>query len=65
MINTKNLKTGKVQDANFMILRKTYCPAVLLEIGYLSNDNDLNYISNQNGQKEIAKKIHDYLKTIK
>ena len=65
MIDTKNLKTGKVQDANFMVLRKTFCPAVLLEIGYLSNDNDFNYISNQNGQKEIAKKIYDYLKTIK
>lgn len=65
MIATKNLSTGKVQDANFMVLRKTYCPAVLLEIGYLSNDNDFSYISNQNGQKEIAEKIYDFLKTIK
>lgn len=51
------LTKGKVQDANFVVLKKTTCPAVLLEIGFMSNENDLSYISNQVGQTEIAKRI--------
>lgn len=60
-LSGQNLKKGTVQNANFYVLRNTTCPAVLLEIGYLSNDNDFCYITNQNGQKEIAKKIYSFL----
>lgn len=61
-ITTENLSKGKVSEANFFILKKSNCPAVSLEIGYLSNEKDRKYVSSEKGQNEIAAKI---LETIK
>jgi N-acetylmuramoyl-L-alanine amidase len=46
-----------VKDANLFVLKNTTCPGLLLELGYLTNTNDRNYLSSENGQAEIAQKI--------
>jgi N-acetylmuramoyl-L-alanine amidase len=53
---------GEVRDASFYILKNSNCPAMTLEIGYLSNINDRTYIISEKGQTEIADKILEAVK---
>lgn len=46
-----------MKDANLYIIKNSKCPAVLLEVGYLSNANDRAYITSESGKDEIAKNI--------
>lgn len=52
-IANKNLEKNGVQDARFLILRKTKCTGFMLELGYLISAT---------GQNEIANKILQFLK---
>ncbi|CAM4330478.1 N-acetylmuramoyl-L-alanine amidase [Flavobacterium terrigena] len=61
-ISNRNLAKGGVKDANLYIIKNSKCPAVLLEVGYLSNENDKAYITSENGKNEIANKIFEFLK---
>lgn len=56
-ISNNNLAKGGVKDANLYIIKNSKCPAVLLEVGYLSNANDRAYITSESGKDEIAKNI--------
>ena len=49
-------KTRVVNQANFQVLRETFksCPAILLELGYLSNKNESDYMSNKEKRKALA-----------
>jgi N-acetylmuramoyl-L-alanine amidase len=57
----KQLKDIKTQDtikqANFKVLKDSQCPALLLNIGYLTNSNDLSYVSDIHNQILICDKI--------
>ena len=48
-----------VKFANFQVLRQTteYCPAILIELGFLSNWDEGRYISNNNNMEHIALSI--------
>ena len=61
-ISNNKLAKGGVKDANLFIIRNSKCPAVLLEVGYLSNENDKAYITSENGKNEIANRIFEFLK---
>ncbi len=52
-----NWKTAEIKNANFYILQKSEVPAVIMEIGYLSNQNDKKLLENNKEQNKIAKKI--------
>lgn len=39
------------------ILKMTSCPAILLECGYLNNNNDFRFITNNGKQEALAKQI--------
>ncbi|WP_338375527.1 N-acetylmuramoyl-L-alanine amidase [uncultured Flavobacterium sp.] len=56
-IANEKLQSRGVKQANFMILRKSNCPAITLELGFLSNENDRNYLTSEEGQNEIATNI--------
>ncbi|MGO3184175.1 MAG: N-acetylmuramoyl-L-alanine amidase family protein [Aequorivita sp.] len=45
-----------VKFANFQVRRETaeFCPAVLLELGFLSNKEEMNFISDDKGLQMIA-----------
>ncbi|HYG52577.1 MAG TPA: N-acetylmuramoyl-L-alanine amidase [Flavobacteriales bacterium] len=51
----------EVKDANLYVLSHTTCPGLLLELGYMTNANDRNYLASEAGQAEIARKIVDCL----
>lgn len=46
-----------VQQANFAVLRGSYMPAVLVEIGFGTNPDEAEYLSEYDNQREIAASI--------
>jgi N-acetylmuramoyl-L-alanine amidase len=46
-----------VQQANFAVLRGSYMPAVLVEIGFGSSQSEAAYLSDQNNQYALARNI--------
>jgi len=55
--NVPNIKDRSVQQAGFAVLRLTYMPSVLTEIGFLSNPKEEKYLNTKTGQSKIAKAI--------
>lgn len=52
-------KSRGVKTANFAVLRQTSMPAVLTEIGFISNKEEENFIRSKKGQKKLARCIRD------
>jgi N-acetylmuramoyl-L-alanine amidase len=51
------LKTHRLNHANFSVLKDSNCPAVMIETGFLSNDEDLAFLTSEEGQTQIAQQI--------
>lgn len=52
-----------LQEANYMVLRNTYAPSILLELGYLNNDSDLAKMNTSSYRDYVAAAILKGLKT--
>lgn len=52
-----NRKSRGVKQAGFVVLKATSMPSVLLEIGFLSNREEENYLKTDNGKQKIAESI--------
>lgn len=52
-----NRKSRGVKQAGFVVLKATTMPSVLLEIGFLSNREEENYLKTSTGQQKIAESI--------
>jgi N-acetylmuramoyl-L-alanine amidase len=50
-------KDRGVQQANFAVLRGSYMPAVLVEIGFGTNPSEAAYLLDRSNQQEIAASI--------
>ncbi|MES2746851.1 MAG: N-acetylmuramoyl-L-alanine amidase [Bacteroidota bacterium] len=61
---TKLINRG-VKTAPFMVLKKSEYPTLLVELGFLSNENDRNYLTSNAGQDEIAQTILDFVSDLK
>lgn len=48
---------NKPENKSLAILNNSVSPGIVLEMGYLTNKNDFNYITNSNKQDELAKLI--------
>jgi N-acetylmuramoyl-L-alanine amidase len=59
------LKSRGVKQAGFLVLWKSTMPGVLIETGFLSNDNDRKVLSKDSSQNVIAKSIFCALKKYK
>lgn len=55
-------KSRGVKTANFAVLRLTSMPAVLTEIGFISNKEEEKFIKSRKGQKRLARCICDAFK---
>ena len=51
------VKDRGVKAAGFLVLKRTAMPSVLIELGYLSNSTDRNYLISEKGQEELATSI--------
>jgi len=62
------LRNRGVKQAGFLVLWRSTMPAILTEIGFLSNPNDRKYITSKKGQTQIALSIANattkFLRTI-
>ena len=56
------IKKRKVTVANFTVLKNSECPSALLELGFMSNESDRNYLTSEDGQWEIAQAIYRAIK---
>jgi N-acetylmuramoyl-L-alanine amidase len=65
LIATHNFKSRGVKDANFMLLRETAYPSITVELGFLSNENDRQYLTNDNQQDKIAITILETIAELK
>lgn len=54
---TNKLGKCNVTERNLHILRETQAPAVVVELGYINNAKDRDYLTSKKGQKEIAQKF--------
>jgi N-acetylmuramoyl-L-alanine amidase len=46
-----------VQQANFAVLRGSYMPAVLVELGFGTNQSEATFLSDQDNQRALARNI--------
>lgn len=65
LIANHNFKSRGVKDANFMLLRETAYPSITVELGFLSNENDRQYLTNDNQQDKIAITILETIAELK
>jgi len=54
-----NLKRNNrgVKEAGYLVLKDCIIPAILIELGFISNKNEADYLNSEKGQIELAKSI--------
>lgn len=59
MVGTAGRKDMGVRQANLAVLRLTYMPSVLLEVGFISTPEEEAFLMSQSGQKKLARSIYN------
>ena len=59
LIEEKNVFDRGLKRQSFFVLRETYCPATLVEVGFLSNTDDLTKMKSKKWRNACARKISD------
>jgi len=59
MVRTAGRRNSGVYQANLAVLRLTYMPSALLEIGYISTPSEEQYLLTTAGQNSIARSIYN------
>ncbi|MBF6607892.1 MAG: N-acetylmuramoyl-L-alanine amidase [Flavobacterium sp.] len=54
MFEENGFKVNSIQEAPFMILKKAEVPAIIVELGYISNKQDAEYLTNEKSQEKLA-----------
>lgn len=47
-----------VRQAGFLVLRKTSAPSVLIELGFINNQSEAQFLSTKSGQQSMARAIY-------
>ena len=58
----KEIRKRNISAGNFHLLKNSNRPSALLELGFLSNANDRNYLLSDKGQWEIAEAIYNTIR---
>ena len=64
-VKEEGYKSRGIKDAPFYILKKVDAPAINFELGFLSNESDRAYLTNEGKQEEIAKAITEFIADLK
>lgn len=54
LVNIRKNNNRSIKNGDFYVLNKTPCPAVLIEVGFLSNPEDRKLLTDPKYQKKIA-----------
>lgn len=57
----RNRRDRGVRQAGFWVLHKTAMPAILVEIGYITNVEEEKFLNTEDGQQKIADAIYEAL----
>ncbi|MDO3695974.1 N-acetylmuramoyl-L-alanine amidase [Wenyingzhuangia sp. chi5] len=57
-----NEQNVKIKKADFYLLKNVKYPIALVELGYLTNENDRKLLTSEKGQTELAKSILSVIK---
>ena len=57
IVSTMSIKRRKVLGANFAVLRGSRSPSVLVELGFITNYNDVRQYTSEEGQINVANAI--------
>ncbi|MCA0133513.1 N-acetylmuramoyl-L-alanine amidase [Winogradskyella alexanderae] len=58
-------KSRGLKQASLLVIRNTYMPSVLVEVGFLTNKNEGAYLNSRSGQSAMAKAIKDAILSYK
>ncbi len=58
-INKAKRKSRGLKQASLLVIRNTYMPSVLIEVGFLTNNKEGAYLNTKTGQSKMAKAIKD------
>lgn len=64
-VNTAKRKSRGVKQAGLIVLHQTYMPSVLVEVGFLTNRKEEDYLNSKAGQLKSANAIVNALKKYK
>ena len=62
--NSKRINR-EVRQAGFLVLREVAMPSVLIELGYISNSAEENFLKSTSGQESLAKSIFNAFRSYK
>ena len=65
LISFNSIENRGLKKQNFRILRDSQVPAFLLELGFASNDKDIEVLKAADYQNQLAEKIVNYLENYK
>lgn len=56
-VDNLDRKDRTVKQAGFLVLRETYMPSVLVEVGFLTNPKEGEFLNSKKGQAQMAQSI--------
>ena len=56
---SKKFITNRIEEKNLHILRESKSPTVLMELGYINNTQDREYLTSEKGKREISQKFSE------
>lgn len=63
--NKAKRKSRGLKQASLLVIRNTYMPSVLIEVGFLTNKNEGAYLNTKSGQSKMATAIKDAILSYK
>ena len=64
LLSVMGTKNAGLLTQKFVVIHENTVPAILIEIGFLSNDTDYAMLTNTTNQKKAAKAIFDVVNEI-
>lgn len=64
VVSTFGSKNRGVKTANYVVIKKNTVPAVLIELGFISNDGDRAKLVDPTMQENVAKAIYDTTESV-
>ncbi len=59
LVSNSNRTNRNVRQAGFLVLREVAMPSILIELGYISNRQEEDYLKSSSGQASLANSIYN------